>query len=120
MHALSYPLSGTYHVTHGEANYQMFVEVFKTYNRKHPEGKIKEINQVFARILQCAVENVYDELTAVLDSLLARKPLKDYGMKPEEIERFTDSVIEGQQRLLGNSYVPLSREDMLNIYKNLY
>ncbi len=120
VHALSYPLSGTYHVTHGEANYQMFVEVLKTYDKKKPEGKIKDINRVLAATLHCEPTVVYEELTSVLDKLLARKPLKDYGMKVEEIIEFTDSVIEGQQRLLINSYVPLTREDILSIYKNLY
>lgn len=31
-----------------------------------------------------------------------------------------DSVIEKQQRLLANNYVPLSREQISNIYKNLF
>ena len=52
VHAMSYPLGGTYHVPHGEANYQFFTEVFKTYNKKKPDGKIKEINEILARILQ--------------------------------------------------------------------
>ena len=41
-------------------------------------------------------------------------------MTKNEIEIFTDSVIEKQQRLLKNNYVPLSKEDILNIYKRLY
>ena len=31
-----------------------------------------------------------------------------------------DSVIATQQRLLGNNYVPLSREEILNVYKELF
>jgi len=120
VHALSYPLGGTYHVTHGEANYVMFVEIFKTYNKKAPQGKIKEINLTLSHILNCDTSSVYEELTLVLDKLLARKPLREYGMKITEIELFTDSVIAGQQRLLVNSYVPLLREDILNIYSRLY
>ena len=34
VHALSYPLSGIYHVTHGEANYQFFTAVFQTYEAR--------------------------------------------------------------------------------------
>ncbi len=64
--------------------------------------------------------DVYEELSKVLDRLLARKPLQEYGMKVEEIESFADSVIEGQQRLLANNYVTLTRGDIVNIYKNLY
>lgn len=120
VHALSYPLGGTYHVPHGEANYQMFIEVFKTYFKKNPDGKIKRINEVLANILGCNTSDVYENLASVLDKLLIRKPLREYGMKEQEIEIFTDSVIEGQQRLLVNNYVPLSREEILKIYRNLY
>ncbi|AYD41102.1 iron-containing alcohol dehydrogenase [Clostridium fermenticellae] len=120
VHALSYPLGGSYHVPHGEANYQMFIEVFKTYYKKKPEGKIKNINRILANILNCDISNVYESLSNILDKLLARKPLREYGMKKEEIQSFTDSVISGQQRLLVNNYVPLSREEIVSIYKNLF
>ncbi|WP_026881780.1 4-hydroxybutyrate dehydrogenase [Clostridium akagii] len=121
VHALSYPLGGSYHVPHGEANYQFFTEVFKAYNIKNPNGKIKKINSILAEIL-CVPndDNIYDELSKVLDTLLVRKPLREYGMKIEEIESFTDNVIEGQQRLLVNNYAHLDREEILTIYKKLY
>ncbi|MCT4606953.1 MAG: 4-hydroxybutyrate dehydrogenase [Marinisporobacter sp.] len=120
VHALSYPLGGTYHVPHGEANYQFFTEVFKTYNRLDPNGKIKALNTFLASLLNVDEAEVYDAIEKVLDKLLSKKALKEYGMKEEEIESFTDSVLEKQQRLLANNYVPLSREEILNIYKNLY
>jgi 4-hydroxybutyrate dehydrogenase len=121
VHALSYPLGGVYHVPHGEANYQFFTEVFKTYLAKDPNGKISEVNKVLADIMNVpAGEDVYAALSNVLDQLLSRKPLKEYGMKEEEIEGFADAVISGQQRLLANNYVPLERTDIINIYKNLY
>ena len=41
-------------------------------------------------------------------------------MKEQEIEEFTDSVLENQQRLLANDFVPLSREDIRDIYRSLY
>jgi len=121
VHALSYPLGGTYHVPHGEANYQMFVEVFRAYNMKKPNGKIKDVNKILADILNVSIKkDVFEALAGVLDKLLVRKPLKDYGMEVEEIESFSDSVIVGQQRLLNNNYVPLSRDEIRDIYKILY
>lgn len=121
VHALSYPLGGTYHVPHGEANYQMFVEVFKTYNKKKPNGKIKDVKKILGDILNVSEESdIFKVLAGVLDKLLIRKPLKDYGMKTEEIEKFADSVIEGQQRLLNNNYIPLTRDEIRDIYKILY
>lgn len=121
VHAMSYPLGGVYHVAHGEANYHMFTEVFKMYDKKNPNGKIKEINTILANILNLGEgKNLYEEIENVLNKLLVKKPLKEFGMKKEEIELFTDSVIEKQQRLLVNNYLPLSREEMIEIYTNLY
>jgi len=121
VHALSYPLGAAYHVPHGEANYQFFIEVFKTYNKKNPEGKIKEINNILSEILGVsAASNIYEELSKVLDKLLSRKPLKEYGMKEEEIEAFSNNVIESQQRLLANNYADLNRDEIRNIFKALY
>ena len=63
-----------------------------------------------------ALYEVWEKLDALLNRILARKPLREYGMKAEDFPVFADSVIEKQQRLLGNNYVFLSREDMLAIY----
>lgn len=120
VHAMSYPLGGVYHVPHGEANYQFFIEVFKYYKKKKPIGKIEEIQKLFANIIGCNVENSFDELEKILNNLLSLKPLKEYGMKEEEIIAFSENVIATQQRLLGNNYVAFEKEDLVNIYSKLY
>lgn len=120
VHAMSYPLSGTYHVTHGEANYQFLTAVFQAYQEKDPEGNIRELNEFLAEILGCARENVYEKIEELLGSLIQRKPLHEYGMKEEEIQSFAESVEKSQQRLLNQSYVKFTIEDMKKIYKNLY
>ena len=121
VHAMSYPLGGVYHVAHGVANYHLFTEVFKMYNKKNPNGKIKEINAILANIINLGDgEEVYEKIENVLNKLLVKRPLKEFGMKEKEIEIFTDSVIDTQQRLLVNNYVQLSREEMIEIYRNIY
>jgi 4-hydroxybutyrate dehydrogenase len=121
VHAMSYPLGGLYHVPHGEANYHMFTEVFKMYNKKNPSGKIRSINSLLLRSLNLYEgEDIYGALESVLSKLLVKKSLKEFGMKREDIECFTDNVISNQQRLLVNNYVPLLREEMVEIYTNLY
>lgn len=120
VHALSYPVGGTYHVPHGEVNYQFFVEVFKTYNRLNPNGKITKLNNIIAELIGTNVENVYDELEKLLNNLLPKKALKEYGMKEEEIEEFTSSVLEKQQRLLANNYTELSRDEIKGIFARLF
>ncbi len=119
VHALSYPLGGKYHVPHGEANYQFFVEVFETYDRLEPTGKIKQLRELLNQVLG-VTDGTYHKLSEVLDQLLVRQPLREYGMQEEEIEGFAHSVIEKQQRLLVNNYVPLSVEEMIRIYRQLF
>lgn len=120
VHALSYPLGGMYHVAHGEANYQFFTEVFKLYNEKDPSGSIKEVNEIFARLLNTSNENIYEKVEEVLGKLISKNLLRTYGMKDEEKSIFTESVIIGQQRLLANNYVEFSKEDIEGIYTRLY
>ncbi len=120
VHALSYPLGGTYHVPHGEANYQFFTEVFKVYESKAPNGRIQEVNALYARLLNTDVENIYDKLETVLGKLIQKNPLKTYGMKPEEVNGFASGVMVTQQRLLANNYAPLAEADIEGIYSRLY
>ncbi len=121
VHALSFPLGGQYNVPHGESNYRCFLEIFKTYFRKAPTGKILELNAVLAEVLGVKNNaNVYDELEKLLSGLISEKKLREYGMKEEEIYSFTDSVISCQQRLLINNHVAFTKEDIVDIYKKLY
>ena len=41
-------------------------------------------------------------------------------MKYNEIEEFTQSVLQSQQRLLSNTPITLTETDILSIYKQLF
>lgn len=120
VHALSYPLGAVYHVPHGESNYAMFTGVMQKYLSIKSDGAIAELNAFMADILGCAPAAVYDTLESLLSNLLPKKALHEYGMKESELDTFTDSVLENQQRLLQNNFVPLSREQIYDIYRRLY
>jgi 4-hydroxybutyrate dehydrogenase len=120
VHALSYPLGAVYHVPHGESNYAMFTGVMKKYLSIKSDGAIAELNSFMAGILGCDVADLYAELEKLLSCLLPKKALHEYGMTEGEIEEFTDSVIENQQRLLKNNFVFLERSDIADIYRALY
>lgn len=120
VHAMSYPLSGTYHVTHGEANYQFLTEVFKTYQAVKPDGGIMVLNTFLGTVLGCEADVVYEEIEKLLGQVVEKKPLREYGMKPEEIDAFAISVEKSQQRLLNQSYVKFTAKEMAEIYKALY
>jgi len=120
VHAMSYPLSGVYHVPHGEANYQFLTAVFGTYQSMKPEGRIRELNQFLGRLFHCKETEAYTELERLLNKIMARKHLREYGMKEEEIKSFAESVEASQQRLLNQSYVKFSSRQMEEIYQKLY
>ena len=113
-------IGAAFHVPHGEANYQFFTEVFKMYMRKNPDGRIAEANRIFADALGCDITDVYEELDKFLGKLLVKKPLREYGMTEAQIDEFTKSTVANQQRLLANNYVPLSDEEIREIFANLY
>lgn len=120
VHAMSYPLGGKYHIPHGEANQLMFAEVFRKYREKKPVGKLTALEQVFAKALNVPADKALESLYELMEKILVRKPLREYGMTQAEFPVFADSVLEGQQRLLGNNYVELTREDMIDIYNACY
>lgn len=121
VHAMSYPLGAVYHVPHGEANYAVFTGVFKTYMKYLPEGKIKILNEELAEILDCEKADIYMKIEELLnENILRKKSLKEYGLSRAELSEFAHSVIANQQRLLENSYIPMTEEQILSIYESLY
>lgn len=121
VHALSYPLGAKYHVPHGEANYQFFIEVFKIYNEKNPSGKMKKLDSILRGELDaCENKDIYYSLSKLLENLIHKKNLREYGMEEKEIEIFSESVINTQQRLLCNNYTEINKDDIRNIYRKLY
>ncbi len=120
VHALSYPLGAVYHVPHGESNYAMFTGVLKNYMELRPEGELLKLNRFIADLIGCPISDVYDETEKLLNVLLPKKPLHAYGMKETEIEQFTDSVLENQQRLLVNNFAKFDRDRILKIYRELF
>lgn len=122
VHAISYPLSGKYHVAHGEANYEFLTEVLRTYYKMNSKGKIKELNTYISTILNVKDDSevIYDRIDKILGNFLHKKKLIEYGMKKSEIEDFSELVIETQQRLLKNNYVPFDKKIISSVYENLF
>ncbi|MDR2156850.1 MAG: 4-hydroxybutyrate dehydrogenase [Clostridiales Family XIII bacterium] len=121
VHALSYSIGGAFHVPHGEANYQFFTEVMKTYVAKDPNGKIRQLTTILADVMEHGDDpGVYEALDRFLGKLIAKKPLKEYGMTEAQIDEFTASTVANQQRLLANNYVFLEDGELRDIFVNLY
>ncbi|MCE0495483.1 4-hydroxybutyrate dehydrogenase [Vibrio salinus] len=120
VHALAYPLGANYHVAHGECNYEFFTPVFKKYNDKAPEGKIKVFNCLVASILGIDEKDVYAELDELFNFIWEKQKLNAFGMTENDIVEFADSVADKQQRLLANNYVPLPTKELADVYRETF
>lgn len=119
IHALSYPLGGRYHVPHGESNYLFLDAILNIYLKKKPAGKISSLLEIFSESLKVSKDTAVKSLKNLLEELLPVKPLSSYGMVNDDIEIFSQLVINTQQRLLVNNYVKISQNEIKEIYKKL-
>ena len=95
-------------------------EVFKHYQAGNPDGDIKVLNAFLANVMGCEADDVYNKIEELLGKVISKKPLREYGMKEEEIESFAISVEKTQQRLMNQAYVKFGVEEMMDIYRALY
>ena len=120
VHAMAYPLGGQYHVPHGESNYALFTGVMKKYLEYRSDGELAVMNAFLADLMHCGETEVYEELEKLLSQVLRKKRLREYGVQEAELREFAESVTANQQRLLGNSFVPMTTELVWEIYQSLY
>ncbi len=120
VHAMSYSFGATYHVPHGEANYVLFMAVFKTYQKLNSTGFISSLNKKLAQIMNCSEDAVYEELDKVLNSVLPLKRMSEYGVKESELPVFTKNTVEAQTRLTQNGYIQFNPDQVLEIYKSVF
>ncbi|MFT9055203.1 MAG: 4-hydroxybutyrate dehydrogenase [Ethanoligenens sp.] len=120
VHAMSYPFGAAFHVPHGEANYIFLSAVMHVYQQKNAHGAIRELNLFLKGLLDCEADAVYDALEALFTQILPKKPLHAYGTTLEQLEIFTDNVMEKQGRLMANAYVPMDRSSIYSIYETVF
>ena len=120
VHALSYPLGAAYHVAHGESNYAMFTGVMNAYMERKRDGEIAVLNAFLADMLGTETHRVYEELENLLNVILPKKALHEYGVTKGDLKDFAHSVAINQKRLTDNNFVPLTEADYYEIYKKLY
>lgn len=83
-------------------------------------GEIAKLNVVLAGLLGCDMADVYHELERLIDRLLPKKALHEYGMTREDLLEFTDRAMATQARLMRNNYVSLDAARVHTIFEELY
>lgn len=123
VHACAMHFGGQHHVPHGESNYRFLVPVFSTYAELRPDGpELNELAAIIRRELgvETDLQGTFRALDDLLDRILPRKRLREYGVREEDLPRYVERVYETQQRLLVANYVKMDQEQFLEIYKKAY
>lgn len=90
---------------------------YEKYKEIKPTGRINDLEAVIAETLGVDQTEALDKLYALMDDVLQSEPLKNFGVKEEDLPVFAKDVANTQLRLLKNNYIPLSEEQLLEIYK---
>lgn len=114
VHALSYPIGGSFHIPHGQSNYMVFAEVFAAYRTLGAD--LTELEGVMATAMGCCANDVWSKLFSLISGMLPAPSLRSVGADEATCAEMAASVVENQQRLLVNNPVPLTREQIEDIY----
>ena len=98
----------------------MFADVMRKYAEKQSDGKLADLSAILGKELGAAEKDGLNALYKLMDDVLKKEPLRAHGVTEEELPVFAKNVIETQQRLLGNNFVPLSEDEILEIYRNAF
>jgi len=119
VHALAMHFGSVHHVPHGESNARFLTAVFNKYAEIAPTGKLKQLAEIVkdALAVDTDIAGAFFALEELINKMIPKKRLREYGVKEEDVPIYVDKVIATQQRLLKNNFVSLSREDLIDIYE---
>ena len=123
VHACAMHFGGEHHVPHGESNYRFLVAVFSTYAEMRPDGpELNELAGIIQKELgvETDLKGTFIALDELLNKILPRKKLREYGVEEARLPYYVDKVFETQQRLLVANYVKMTKEEFLEIYRKAF
>ena len=119
VHALSYPLGGTFHIAHGVSNAILFAHVMK-FNKDACAERLAvlcdAINPAYAeKTVEEKADYVIDQIADIVKVTNIPTDLTQYGVTMDDLD-FLVTAGSQQQRLLVNNMKELSLDDIRNIY----
>ncbi len=122
VHALSYPLGGTYHIPHGVSNAILFAPVME-YNRDACADRLATLCDAIRPDLSHLqidekAQYVIDEIQEIVRFTQIPTSLKEFGVQPDDLEKLVEA---GSQvtRLLNNNRRQMTKNDIRMIYKKV-
>ena len=122
VHALSYPLGGTYRIAHGVSNAMLLPYVMR-YNMDAIYDSVPAIVNamgidVTGMTVEQQGERLVEELFAMTEEMKIPNDLKPFGVKESDLEFLTVAASE-QHRLLDQNPKDMSLADIRSIYEQL-
>ena len=119
VHALSYPLGGKYHIAHGVSNAILFAHVME-FNKDACSKRLAILcDAVYPELAGKSEDEkaqyMIDQIADIVKVTNIPTDLKEFGVKPEDLDFLVDAGSK-QQRLLVNNMKELSLDDIRNIY----
>ena len=121
VHALSYPLGGTYRIPHGVAN-AILLEPIMRFNRDSIEKKLARVAAVTGTAdggdEARAADAYLARLGGLIRDLKIPASLSRLGINPQSLPELTESAFQ-VRRLLDNNPREMTREDILSVYQEI-
>jgi len=119
VHALSYPLGGKYHIAHGVSNAILFAHVME-FNKDACSKRLAILcDAVYPEHAGESEDEkaqyMIDQIADIVKVTNIPTDLKEFGVKPEDLDFLVDAGSK-QQRLLVNNMKELSLDDIRSIY----
>ncbi|HWW71230.1 MAG TPA: iron-containing alcohol dehydrogenase [Duganella sp.] len=118
VHALAYPIGGTFHVPHGLSNSLVLPHVLR-FNLPAAAGLYAELAEIVVPDVSGTAEARAQALVVAMQQIAAitgiERTLRQVGIKETDLDRLADDAML-QTRLLGNNPRTVTRDDARAIY----
>ena len=118
VHALAYPIGGTFHVPHGLSNSLVLPHVLR-FNLTEAASLYAELAEIVAPQASGSVEARAQALVAAMEQIAIvtgiERTLQQVGIKEADLDQLADDAML-QTRLLGNNPRTITRDDARAIY----
>lgn len=119
VHALAYPIGGTFHVAHGLSNSLVLPHVLR-FNAEVCAEQYAELASIVVPHAEGSTSARTEALAVAMQQFATvtglPRTLRQVGISATDLDLLADDALK-QTRLLGNNPRPVSREDAYNIYQ---
>lgn len=121
VHALSYPLGGKYHISHGISNAILLPGVLRA-NLPSCREEYRELADIMMPFHNFTEEEKPERFVEYITGLCERlgipKSLKEFGIEEEDVDILAENAMQ-VKRLLDQNPHPLSKQEIGGIYRSL-